>query len=101
MKSFPRPRLLLSLAAAFSCISLADSYIVITLDFPGSTSTTPRGINSAGQIVGTYEGATGTHGFLYSGGSFSTIDVPGAAATQALRINDIGQILGTYTDACG
>jgi hypothetical protein len=37
-----------------------------------------------------------THGFLLSGGNFSTIDFPGAAFTQAIGINDHGQVVGEY-----
>jgi hypothetical protein len=35
-----------------------------TLDVPGSTFTWANGINDSGQIVGSYEDAGGTHGFL-------------------------------------
>jgi hypothetical protein len=38
-----------------------------------------------------------SHGFLYSGGSFTPIDVPGARATQANGINAGGQIVGLYS----
>jgi hypothetical protein len=46
----------------------------------------------------------GFHGFLYSGGSYTSIDVPGATGkggTQAFGINDAGQIVGTYSDSSG
>ena len=35
-----------------------------TIDVPGSIWTYARGINDAGQIVGSYFDARGTHGFL-------------------------------------
>src|SRR6266404_6858411 len=41
-----------------------------------------------------------SHGFLYSGGVFTTIDV-GAIGTSLSDINDAGQISGTYTDGNG
>jgi probable HAF family extracellular repeat protein len=41
------------------------------------------------------------HGFLLSGGSFTTIDPVGATTTNANGINDSGQIVGQYTDAGG
>jgi probable HAF family extracellular repeat protein len=47
-----------------------------TIDVPGATTTNARGINDSGQVVGTYVDSTGTHGFLYTDGSFTTIDVP-------------------------
>ena len=35
----------------------------------GTIGTVARGINDAGQIVGYYQNAAGSHGFLYSGGT--------------------------------
>jgi autotransporter-associated beta strand protein/probable HAF family extracellular repeat protein len=64
-----------------------------------SGDTIARGINNAGEIVGTYFNAsvqgTQTHGFLYSGGNFTSIDVE-ANRTFITGINDSGQIVG-YT----
>jgi probable HAF family extracellular repeat protein len=85
-----------------------------TIDVPGSQSTYPFGINNnvPVQIVGWF-GDTGlgqectdrnrkpAHGFLDSGGSFTTIDVPGATQTCAYGINDLGQIVGSFTDSAG
>jgi probable HAF family extracellular repeat protein len=80
--------------------------------FPGplGLGTVATGINNAGQIVGFYYdrvllpggGATSRpHGFLYSGGSFTTIDVSNAIASSIMvfGINDAGQIVGNYSDA--
>jgi probable HAF family extracellular repeat protein len=53
-----------------------------------------------GQIVGRYSDANGSHGFLYSNGTYTTLDDPLAAnGTQAFGINDSGQIVGYYSDA--
>lgn len=43
---------------------------------------------------------SGQHGFLRSGGRFTTIDVPAAfgIGTQALGINSEGDIVGIYFD---
>jgi probable HAF family extracellular repeat protein len=42
------------------------------------------------------------HGFLYTGGSFTTIDAPGARfGTSAFDINDAGQIVGRFYDSTG
>jgi len=47
--------------------------------------------------VGTYVDASGnSHGFLESGGSFTTIDYPGANGTFAVGINNAGQVVGSY-----
>src|SRR5580700_10235174 len=54
MKTLPRPAILLSLSAVFSGFALANSYTFVTIHVPGSTSTTVRGINNSGDIVGTY-----------------------------------------------
>ncbi len=81
-----------------------------TIDVPGSQTTFPFGINGARRIVGFF-GDIGlgqlcgpkkpTHGFLDSGGSFTTIDVPGATQTCAYGINDLGQIVGLFSDTTG
>jgi hypothetical protein len=63
------------------------------------------GINPAGDIVGVFTDAVGMqHGFLLSGGQFTTIDVPGALAgvagtlpTVARGISPSGEIVGQYT----
>jgi probable HAF family extracellular repeat protein len=76
--------------------------------FPlGATETEAFGINDHGQIVGTYFGDAGRHGFLIvtsaAGILASTIDVPfrGAGQTQAFGINNGGKIVGRYFDAGG
>ncbi len=67
------------------------------IDFPGAKSTSSSGINARGDIVGSYtDQANVTHGFLLSGGEFTTIDYPGAVATQARGINSRGDIVGTH-----
>jgi len=76
-----------------------------TIDFPGAQWTYVTGINDGGQVVGTcympakdyYGDITYVpHGFLESGGSFTTIDVPYATTTLANGINDDGQVVGEY-----
>jgi probable HAF family extracellular repeat protein len=62
------------------------------------------GINGSGEIVGGFMQAQGynnqvQHGFLYSGGRFTTIDVPGASGTFAGSINDRELIVGGYGNA--
>jgi hypothetical protein len=54
-------------------------YSFTTIDVPGATGgTSANGINNSGQIVGSFSDASGSHGFIDTGGSFTTIDVPGA-----------------------
>jgi len=67
------------------------------IDFPGAKSTSGSGINAGGDIVGAFtDQANKTHGFLLSGGNFTTIDYPGAVATRANGINSQGDIVGTH-----
>lgn len=71
-----------------------------TLNFPGATHHTGLGgINDSGEVVGVYSGDSGpTHGFLLSGGNYTTFDVPGARNTIGQGINNSGQVVGTYED---
>ena len=63
-----------------------------TFNDPLATShfTNATGINASGTIVGFYEAAGVTHGFLLSGGTYTTIDPLGAMSTSAQSINDMG-----------
>jgi uncharacterized membrane protein len=86
--------------------TLADPiYSFTTFNAPGATGfgTNAYGTNDSGQIVGFFfdAGNTTTHGFLDTGGSFTTIDVPGATRTSAYGINKSGQIVGWFRDAFG
>jgi uncharacterized membrane protein len=63
---------------------------------PGAILTNAQGINAAGDIVGIYRNAAGTHGFLLRKGEVTTIDFPGASGTEARGISPDGQIVGTY-----
>ena len=65
------------------------------INFPGSVSTTLRGINDLDEVVGSYV-LNGTHGFLYSDGVYTTIDFPGAVRSDAYAINNNGEIVGNY-----
>jgi hypothetical protein len=64
------------------------------IDVPTSSTTTARGVNNLGHIVGSYVDARGTHGFVLRDGRFATIDAPGSAWTIATGINNAGQIVG-------
>jgi probable HAF family extracellular repeat protein len=72
--------------------------------FAAPKTTDPWKINNNNQIVGIYTGSDGgSHGFLFTGGAFTTIDAPYAASydTRALGINDAGEIVGQYADSSG
>ena len=57
---------------------------------PGLSTTYAYGINDSGQIVGYFVDASGSHGFVDTGGTFTTL--PGIAT----GINNSGQIVGTF-----
>jgi probable HAF family extracellular repeat protein len=71
-------------------------YTYTTLD-AGSNSTLANGVNDLGQIVG----SSGSSGFLYSGGVYTSLNVTGATGTQAYGINNSGNIVGSYSDGNG
>jgi len=81
----------------------SSSGTLTVLDAPGAGSTFATGINSSGQIVGSFvEVGNRNSGFLRSPtGAFSVIEAPGAVNTLANGINDAGQIVGTFQDAHG
>jgi probable HAF family extracellular repeat protein len=69
----------------------------------GHIGTFAQGINDVGQVVGYYTGldnftnpTSGTYGFLYSGGTFTTLNDPLAnpRGTFAFDINNAGLIVG-------
>jgi probable HAF family extracellular repeat protein len=64
------------------------------IDGPGAGYTVCSGINSAGNIAGTYNSGGTTHGFLLSGGTYITIDYPGRISTYLSGINDLNQVVG-------
>lgn len=79
------------------------SYILLNL--PGTTFNQASGINSSGEIVGSYEDSDFfSHGFLLKNGTTCdrssanciTIDVPGSFGTILTGINDSEEIVGFY-----
>ena len=80
----------------------ASTYSFTAIDVPGATpgSIEPFDINNNGQITGTYYDGS-YHGFLFSGGTYTTLNVPQSVATYAKGISDKGQIVGYYQDSVG
>jgi probable HAF family extracellular repeat protein len=76
-----------------------------TIDPPAAVTTGDPtgliGINDFGEIVGYYYDVSRVHGFLLSGGAFTTIDFPGARYTWCSAINNAGDIVGLYQDTQG
>ena len=92
--------IVLGLVIGVASTTNAKTYSFTSFDYPNANITRPEDINNSGHIVGTYEDATGTQGFLYVGGSFSRIDYPGAKETAPYAINDSGDIVGNYIECC-
>jgi len=85
---------------------LVPSHVFQTIDDPkGVGFNSTESINSSGQIAGIYTDASGAfHGYLLSGGQFTTIDDPDIApggSTFAYTVNASGKIVGAYTDGTG
>ena len=73
-------------------------YSFTKIQVPGSSSTDAGGINTSGQVVGTYRNADGTfHGFVFDGTTYSTVDFPGASFTYLFGIDASGRAVGSYS----
>jgi hypothetical protein len=79
----PGKRVLGGLVALFLGVTgqarAQPKYLYTTIDPPGSGEMFVSGINTSGQIVGTYN----KHGFLLDQGSYTPFDVPTSTATEA------------------
>jgi hypothetical protein len=74
----------------------------LTLPFD-TTRIAPRGINSAGTVVGFFGKSASAHGFMVKGGVASQIDYPDPSAVATLfeGISDKGLATGGWSDADG
>jgi hypothetical protein len=72
--------------------------------------TIPMAINASGTVTGYYIDSSGDrHGFLYSGGNYTSFDVSGAvtetgkggglSGTIPISIDAVGDVAGSYTDS--
>jgi probable HAF family extracellular repeat protein len=79
--------------------STLDDPLGINMGAQQHYATVAQGINDQGQIVGYYYDSGGNqHGFLYSGGTYTTLDDPLATGTTLpYSINDPDQIVGFYS----
>jgi uncharacterized membrane protein len=100
-----RPTFPLQIEALEDRIVPSGSYIFTTIDDPNAVGyTAASGINVGGDIVGAYYDARSTeHGFLLSGGKYTTINEPNAGplGTFTTGINARGDIVGSYNDRKG
>lgn len=71
-----------------------------TVNIPGAIGSFFLGINTPGQMVGSYyDSQAALHGFVYDGKSISIFDCPGSIHTEAADISDSGVIVGDYVDS--
>lgn len=77
------------------------TFTTIAVPFSGATWTLAEGIDNAGDVVGYWLDSLTSHGFLLSGGTYTSIDYPGAVFTIAIGINNYGEIAGFYSDTSG
>jgi hypothetical protein len=79
--------------------AFATTYDFTTLDVPDAQDTVAYGINDSGAVTGDYNGTTGTLGFVYSGGNYTTLEYPGSGEsndTTGVQINDSGVGIGKF-----
>ena len=80
-------------------VFLDSNGVFSTIAYPQASETVASGINNNGEIVGTYDGASG---FIYINGSYTTImPPPGSFSFQVNGVNNEGQIVGSYQGSGG
>jgi hypothetical protein len=89
----------LKVGDTYTTIGLADVYAFngahgISINYPGADITVATGINDSGDIVGWYGDASGHHGFLKVGGTYTSFDYPGDSIMYPYAINNSGDIVG-------
>jgi hypothetical protein len=81
---------------------VAGRRTVTTIKLGNDTNTQALGIDSAGDVVGSFVDRRGhTRGYIWSHGRARAVDAPGADGTTVVNgINDVGQVVGfTVTSA--
>jgi uncharacterized membrane protein len=83
----------------FSLSPAFAQFTYTSLDYPGGTLTTARGINNHSEIVGAYRVTQLRHALLIKGGQFIPIDpnsLLGTHYSEAFKSNDRGDVVGQY-----
>ncbi len=79
--------------------SASAQFTFTSIDFPGGTLTTARGINNHGDIVGAYRIVPPRHALLIKGGKFIPLaptTVLGTNYSEAFKSNDRGDVVGEF-----
>jgi probable HAF family extracellular repeat protein len=98
MRSTTRSVLCLTLVIVSASLATAlRAYTYSEIKVPGASSTSAIEIDNKGDIAGSYlDPSAHVHGFLLSGGKYTTIDYPGAiGGTEAFGVNDLKVVVGT------
>jgi uncharacterized membrane protein len=99
-----RPILLIVALLAFVASTYAQNFKFTSLDFPGGSLTTGRGINGHGEIVGAYRTDPPRHALLIKKGQYIPIapdSILGVDYSEATNINNHGDITGQMIDDNG
>ena len=84
----------------FALVASASAQFTFTsIDFPGGTLTTARGINNHGDIVGSYRIEPPRHALLIRGGNFIPLaptTVLGTNFSEAFKSNNRGDVVGEF-----
>jgi probable HAF family extracellular repeat protein len=99
-------RLVVLAAALSACASAAYAqFNYCTIDYPAGFGTYARGINSSGEIIGSYNDENGNlHALLIQNDTFIPLapsSVLGTEYSDAYKINDQGQVVGEECDSAG
>ena len=93
-------RVLLFVLVLFAFAASASAQFTLTsIDFPGGTLTTARGINNHGDIVGSYRVVPPRHALLVRGGNFILLaptTMLGTNFSEAFKSNDRGDVVGEF-----
>jgi len=89
-------------ATVRNCFLLKGKTKTTLSDPDASFGTECWGINTGGDVVGDYlDASSNYHGYIYTGGSFTTIDPPASVYTVIYGINDSKTVIGYYLDKSG
>ncbi len=90
---------LLAIVLLAALTSAYAQFTFTSLDFPGGTLTTARGINNHGEIVGAYRIVPPRHALLLKAGQYIPLapdTVLGTNFSEAFKSNDRGDVVGQY-----
>jgi len=95
--------LLLSLVFGAASVQAAPQvrYRITPIAAPPDSYITATGLNNWGEVVGSWAGEIGQHGFHWRNGNLSDLNelvYPNASYVEASGINDHHQIAGIYAD---